>query len=270
MVITEILKTIILGIIQGITEWLPISSTGHMILVEKFMVLNVTKEFKDTFFVVIQLGSILAVVVLYFKKLNPFGSNKTKAQVNETMSIWYKVIVGCIPAGIFGILFEKVIEDRLRGPVVIALALIIYGVIMIFIENKNKTPHINDFKELTYRKAFSIGCFQALSLIPGTSRSASTIIGGVILGTSRSIAAEYSFFLAIPIMVGASFLKLLKTGFQFISFEWLMLGIGSLVAFVVSLVVINFLMDYIKKHDFKVFGYYRIILGIIVMLYFNS
>lgn len=264
----EIISAIILGIVQGITEWLPVSSTGHMILVEEFLKMNVTEEFMSTFFVVIQFGSILAVLTIYFKKLNPFDSSKTQIQRKDTIDLWIKVIIAVIPSGIIGILFEDTIDKYFFNPTTVAIALIVYGIIMILLESRNSKPKVSDFSQLTYKLAFAIGLFQCLALIPGTSRSGSTIIGAVLIGTSRFIAAEFSFFMAIPTMLGASALKLLGTGFSFNSTEWMILGVGCVVAFVVSIFAIKFLMDYIKKHDFKAFGYYRIVLGIIVLGYF--
>ena len=265
----EILKAVLLGIVQGITEWLPVSSTGHMILVDEFVKLNFSPTFISTFLVVIQFGSILAVLLIFFKKLNPFDSSKSKIEKKETLSLWAKVIVAVIPSGIIGVLFEEDIDRLFFNSTTVALALIIYGVIMIVIENRDKKPAVSDFSEVSYKLAIGIGLFQCLALIPGTSRSGSTIIGATLLGASRYVAAEFSFFLAIPTMLGASLLKLIKTGFAFSGFEWLVLGVGSVVAFVVSVIVIKFFMDYIKKHDFKAFGYYRIVLGIIVLLYFG-
>lgn len=265
----EILKAVLLGIVQGITEWLPVSSTGHMILVDEFVKLNFSPIFISTFLVVIQFGSILAVLLIFFKKLNPFDSSKSKVEKKETLSLWAKVIVAVIPSGIIGILFEEDIDRLFFNSTTVALALIIYGVIMIVIENRNKKPAVSDFSQVSFKLALGIGLFQCLALIPGTSRSGSTIIGATLLGASRYVAAEFSFFLAIPTMLGASLLKLLKAGFVFSGFEWLVLGVGSVVAFVVSVIVIKFFMDYIKKHDFKAFGYYRIVLGIIVLLYFG-
>ena len=264
----EIFKAIILGIVQGITEWLPVSSTGHMILVDEFLKMNMSDTFISTFLVVIQFGSILAVLVIFFKKLNPFDSSKTKIQKNETIDLWIKVIIAVIPSGIIGVLFEDQIDALFFNPTTVAIALIVYGIIMIALENRNKKPLYNDFSQVTYTLALGIGLFQCLALIPGTSRSGSTIIGAVLLGTSRYVATEFSFFLAVPTMLGASALKLFKTGFDFTGFEWLVLATGSIVAFVVSILAIKFLLDYIKKHDFKVFGYYRIVLGIIVLAYF--
>lgn len=264
----EIFKAVILGIVQGITEWLPVSSTGHMILVDEFIKLNFSNTFISTFLVVIQFGSILAVLVIFFRKLNPFDSAKNIKQKKETVRLWLKVIIAVIPSGVIGILFEDDIDRLFFNSTVVAIALIVYGIIMIGLEKRNKKPKYKDFSQVTYKLALCIGLFQCLALIPGTSRSGSTIIGAVLLGTSRYVAAEFSFFLAIPTMPGASALKLLKAGFGFTGFEWLILGVGSVVAFVVSIVVIKFFMDYIKKHDFKVFGYYRIVLGIVVLAYF--
>lgn len=270
MLFVELLKAVILGIVEGITEWLPISSTGHMILVEEFIKLNVSDEFMEMFRVVIQLGAILAVVLLYFNKLNPFSTKKTRREKKETMEIWFKVIVGIIPAGVLGVLFDDWLDQHFYNYIVVSITLILYGLLFIIIENKNKNKRlsINRFENLTYATAFKIGLFQTLSLIPGTSRSGSTILGGIILGTSRPIAAEYSFFMSIPIMFGASFLKLIKFGFDFTGTEVSILLTGMIVAFVVSLVSIRFLMRYITNNDFKPFGWYRIILGVLVLGYF--
>nr|WP_312578818.1 undecaprenyl-diphosphate phosphatase [Sedimentibacter sp.] len=264
----EILKAVLLGIVQGITEWLPVSSTGHMILVDEFIKLDFSDLFVNTFLVVIQFGSILAVVSLFFHKLNPFSNKKSLSEKEDTISLWVKVIIAIIPSGIVGLLFDDKIDEMFYNPVTVALALIVYGIIMIYIESGNKKSKVKDFSSLSYGLAFSIGIFQCLALIPGTSRSGSTIIGAVLLGTSRFVATEFSFFMAIPTMLGASALKLLKAGFAFSGFEWIVLGVGSLVAYIVSILAIKFLMDYIRKHDFKAFGYYRIILGIIVLAYF--
>ena len=269
----EIIKAILFGIVEGITEWLPISSTGHMILLNEFVNLKVSPEFYDLFEVVIQLGAILAVVIMYFKTICPIGFGKTKEETKDTFNLWGKILVACLPAAIIGILFDDWLDEHLYNSVVVSLALIIYGIVFIAIEskkiNKNKT---NELKDITYKQAVGVGCFQLLSLIPGTSRSGSTIIGGLILGLKRSVAAEFTFFLAIPVMVGASLLKLLKyilkVGFVFEAGELIILGVGCLVAFIVSVLIIKFLMNYIRKHDFKVFGYYRIALGILVLLYF--
>ena len=264
----EILKAVILGIVQGITEWLPVSSTGHMILVDEFIKLNFSERFISTFLVVIQFGSILAVLLIFFNKLNPFDGSKTHEEKKGTLDLWAKVIVAVIPSGIIGLLFEDTIDRLFFNPTTVAVALVVYGIIMIRIENRDKKPSVSDFSEVSYKLALGIGLFQCLALIPGTSRSGSTIIGATLLGASRYVAAEFSFFLAIPTMLGASALKLVKAGFAFSGFEWLVLLVGSVVAFVVSVIVIKFFMDYIKKHDFKAFGYYRIVLGIIVFAYF--
>jgi undecaprenyl-diphosphatase len=266
----EILKAIILGIVEGITEWLPISSTGHMILVEEFIQLNLSQAFKEMFFYVIQLGAILAVVVIYFHKLNPFSPSKTKAEKNQTWDIWKKVIIGCIPAGVIGLPLNDWADENLLNATVVALALIIYGILFIVIENRHKDrePSITDFSQLTYMKAFQIGLFQALSIIPGTSRSGSSILGSIVLGTSRFIATEFSFFMSIPIMFGISFLKIIKFGFNFTGLEFAVLLSGMLTAVLVSIVAIKFLIGYLKRNDFKAFGWYRIVLGAIVLIYF--
>ncbi len=266
----EILKAVIYGVIEGITEWLPISSTGHMILADEFIQLNMSEAFKEMFFVVIQLGAILAVVLLYFNKLNPFSPKKTTQEKKETMQIWYKVIIGVIPAGVLGVLFDDWFDEHFYNFITVAIMLIFYGVLFIIIENKNKDkkPVINSFAELTYKTAFLIGMIQVLSLIPGTSRSGSTILGAILLGTSRYVAAEFSFFMSIPIMFGASALKLLKFGFEFTSLEFAVLSTGFIVSFIVSIIAIKFLMRYIRNNDFKVFGYYRIVLGIILLGYY--
>lgn len=269
MDIIEIIKALIIGIIEGVTEWLPISSTGHIILADELLKSNMTDAFKEMFNVVIQLGAIQAVVVLYFNRLNPFSTKKTPMERKQTMGIWYKVIVGCIPAGIIGVLFDDKIDALFYNFPTVALMLIVYGILFILVENwnKNKEFKVNNFQEMSYRTALYIGLFQVLALIPGTSRSGATIIGAMLIGTSRTVAAEYSFFLGIPIMLGASLLKLLKFGFAFTSIEAIVLLTGFISAFVVALLAIRFLMNYIKKHDFKVFGYYRIILGAIVIAY---
>lgn len=266
----EWIKVIILGIVEGITEWLPISSTGHMILVDEFIKFSASEAFKEMFLVVIQLGAILAVVVLYFNKLNPFSPKKSKEEKKEIMSIWYKVIVGVIPAAVLGVLFEDWLDEHFYNYITVAIMLVIYGILFIIIENRNKDKKakVNDFRSLSYGTAFSIGLFQVLSLIPGTSRSGATILGAILLGTSRYVAAEYSFFLSIPVMFGASALKLMKFGIDFTGMEIILLLTGMFVAFVVSIFSIRFLLKYIKNNDFKAFGWYRIILGIIVIGYF--
>ena len=269
----EIIKAIFFGIVEGITEWLPISSTGHLILLNEFIKLNISDEFYKLFEVVIQLGAILAVVIIYFKDIFPYGANKTKKQTKETYNLWKKIIIACLPAAVIGILFDDLLDKYLYNSTVVSLMLIIYGIIFIIIESKkiNKTT-TNTVKDITYKQALGVGIFQLLSLIPGTSRSGATIIGGLLLGLKRNVAAEFTFFLAIPVMAGASLLKLLKyvldIGFVFTTTEIAVLLTGSIVAFLVSVLVIKFLMNYIRKHDFKVFGYYRIILGILVLLYF--
>ena len=272
MYLIELLKTVVLGIVQGITEWLPISSTGHMILVDQFMPLNQPSGFIDLFLVVIQFGSILAVVTLYFHKLNPISPKKTSKEKSETWSMWFKVLVACIPAAVIGLLFDDFITAHTYNAWVVSAALIIYGIIFIIIERRNKTPKINSIDALDYKTALLIGAFQVLSLIPGTSRSGSTIIGAVILGTSRFVAAEFSFFLAIPVMFGASLLKIVKffmeTGGGFSGEQLGILLLGMAVAYAVSIAAIKFLMSYIRNHDFTVFGYYRIAVGVLVIAYF--
>ncbi|NLK65075.1 MAG: undecaprenyl-diphosphate phosphatase [Tissierellia bacterium] len=266
----EIIKATILGIVEGVTEWLPISSTGHMILVEEFIKLNASAEFMEMFRVVIQLGAIMAVVLLYFHKLNPFAPRKTMKQKKDTINIWFKVIIGVLPAAVLGVLFDDWFDANFYNYQTVAVTLILYGILFIVIENENKSKpvKIKSFNELSYKTALIIGFFQVLSLIPGTSRSGATILGAIILGTSRSIAAEYSFFLSIPVMFGASALKLLKFGFDFTSMEVAVLLTGMAVAFIVSVISIRFLLRYIKNNDFKAFGWYRIILGILVLGYF--
>lgn len=270
----EIIKVIILGIVEGITEWLPISSTGHMILVNEIIKLNVSPEFWEMFEVVIQLGAIMAVVVLYFSKLNPFSSKKSTEQKKDTWTLWFKVLVAVIPAGIIGVLFDDVIDEYFYNYVTVAVMLILYGILFIVIERRNrlqsKKTTVSEFAGLSYKTALLIGVFQVLALIPGTSRSGATIIGAMLLGCSRYIAAEFTFFLAIPVMCGASLLKIVKYGFAFSSYELLVLLLGMVIAFLVSILAIKFLMGYIKKNDFTVFGWYRIVLGIIVLFTFLS
>ena len=271
----EILKSILQGIVQGITEWLPISSTGHIILLNEFLPFAISpdpernKAFFEVFKVLVQLGSIMAVLVLFFHKLNPFSRKKSPLERRGTFSLWGKVLIASIPAGIVGVLLNDIIDEKLSLPAVIAGALIIYGILFIWMESRHKEPRIHNFKELDYKTVLLIGVFQMLALIPGTSRSGSTILGAVLLGTSWYVAAEFSFFMAIPVMVGASGVKLLgflKDGMSFTGLEWAVLLTGMVVAFLVSLVVIRFLMNFIKKHDFKSFGYYRIALGILVIV----
>lgn len=270
--VIEFIKVIILGIVEGITEWLPISSTGHMILVDEFLKLNVSEDFKNLFFVVIQLGAILAVVILFWKQLWPFGYEEHKIVVKKSIfNMWFHVIVSCIPAIIIGLPFDDFFEKYLYNYVVVALALIVFGVAFIFIENKNKsiTPKINSISEIDYKTALIIGMFQLIAAIfPGTSRSGATIVGALLIGVSRTVAAEYTFFLAVPVMAGASLLKVFKYGFNYELIGIVYLVLGMAVAFIVSWFVIKFLMGYIKKHDFKAFGWYRIILGVVVLAYF--
>jgi len=265
----ELIKTVILGIVEGLTEWLPISSTGHMILVDEFIKLDVSRSFMDMFLVVIQLGAILAVVVLNFDRLNPFSSHKSSIEKKETYQLWYKVIFACLPAAIIGLMFNKYMEEHFMTAPVVAFTLIFYGIMFIVVENynKNRTPAVTDLNKLSYKTAFIIGLFQVLSLVPGTSRSGSTILGGILFGASRYVAAEFTFFLAIPVMFGASLLKIVKFGIHFSGAEMLILVIGMATAFVVSVISIKFLLRYIKNNDFKPFGYYRIVLGIIVIAY---
>lgn len=274
----EILKVIFLGIVEGITEWLPISSTGHMLLVDEFIKMNVSDEFKEMFFFVIQLGAILAVVVIFWNQMWPFKKKGSNDGVNDidsvikkdTFSLWFKVVVACIPGAVITILFDDYIEAHLHTPVVIALTLIFYGVAFIIIErwNQDRIPKIKELSDITYKTAFIIGLFQILSIIPGTSRSGSTIVGALLIGVSRVAAAEFTFFLAVPVMFGLSALKMLKFGFVMTGTEALVLILGMVVAFIVSVIVIKFLMGYIKKHDFQIFGWYRIVLGILVLMYF--
>ena len=287
MDILELLKVVFLGIVEGITEWLPISSTGHLILVEEFVKLDVSKAFWEMFMVVIQLGAILAVVVLYWKDIWPFRNKKPKHE-NVTkvekaagtlcrfvkidkMIMWLKIMVSCLPAILIGLPFDDFIEKKFNNWFVVAVMLIVYGVLLLVVEdyNEKRTVKIHSIADITWKTALLIGIFQVLALIPGTSRSGATIIGGILLGASRTVAAEYTFFLAIPVMFGASLLKIVKFGFDFTSWELTILGVGTVVSFVVSILAIKFLMGYIKKHDFKAFGWYRIVLGIIVMLFFT-
>lgn len=267
----NIINAVIFGIVQGISEWLPISSTGHMILVDQFIRLTSDTDFRDLFLVVIQFGSILAVVTLYFHKLNPFSPKKTAIEKRDTWTMWFKVLVGCVPAAVIGLLFDDFIMERFYNWYVVAATLIIYGILFIVIESRQKTPKINSIDEMSYKTAALIGVFQVLAMIPGTSRSGATILGAVLIGSSRYVAAEFSFFLAVPVMLGASALEIAKYFMEFGIFngkQFLILAVGMAVAYLVSVIAIKFLMDYIRKHDFKVFGYYRIILGIVVILYF--
>lgn len=274
MDILNIIKAILLGIIEGITEWLPISSTGHMVLFDEFVKLSTSDSFKEMFFVVIQLGAILAVVMLYFNKLNPFALKKTSVEKKDTWMMWVKVLIASIPAGVVGLLFDDEIDAMLTGfwrAFIIAIALVVYGVLYIILENRKIKQKFLNVNDISYKTAFLIGVFQMLALIPGTSRSGSTILGAMILGLARPAAAEFSFFMSIPAMFGASAIKLAKfllDGGVFAGDELAVLIVGTLVSFIVSVFAIKFLMSYIRKHDFKVFGYYRIVLGIIVLIYF--
>lgn len=278
--IMDIIKSIILGIIEGITEWLPISSTGHLIIADEFIKLGMTDEFMEMFNVVIQLGAILAVVVIFWNKMWPFTADKTKGYnyitkgngliKKDVMDMWFKVIAAMLPAAIVGIPLDNYFEAHFHNWQVVSAALIAYGVLFIVIEkiNKSRKPKVTGIPELSYKTALLIGCFQALSLIPGTSRSGSTILGAMILGVSRVAGAEFSFFLAVPVMFGASLIKLLKFGFTFTGMELAVLAVGTLTSFIVSIIAIKFLISYVRRHDFSLFGYYRIALGVIVIAYF--
>ena len=270
--IIELLKAVFLGIVEGITEWLPISSTGHLILVNEFLNLRQSKDFIDMFNIVIQLGAILAVMVIYFKRLNPFQPGKTAREVQLTWQLWLKVVIACIPSAFFGLLLDDWMEAHLSNFFVVAIMLVVYGIAFIWIEDRNRRvePKVTDLARMSYKTAFYIGLFQVLSIIPGTSRSGATILGGIIVGTSRSVAADFTFFLGIPTMFGYRGLKAVKyfiDGNTLTGGQVAILLVASVTAFVVSLFVIRFLMNYIKKHDFTVFGKYRIVLGIIVLLY---
>lgn len=277
MLIVELLKSFFLGVVEGITEWLPISSTGHLILVDEFIKLNVTTEFMDMYRYVIQLGAILAVLVLFFHKLNPFSPRKSSHQKRQTWTLWGLVVLACIPSAAIGLPLNDWMDEHLMNPWVVAAALIVYGVGFLMIEDRRRTPAIRRTSDLTWQIALCIGLFQALSIIPGTSRSGATILGAIILGCARPVAAEFSFFLAIPTMVGVSVLKLGKFFAEkiaagealFTGPEAAILAVGFIVSFVVSLLCIRFLMDFVKKHDFKPFGWYRIVLGILVLLFFG-
>lgn len=267
----EILKAIILGVVEGITEWLPISSTGHMILVDEFLKLKVRPEFMEMFLVVIQLGAILAVILIFWKKIFPFSFKNGIKIKKDIFEMWFKIIVACIPAAVVGLLFDDYLNDLFYNPTTVAIMLIIFGILFIVVENyyKGKSPKINSLSQITYEVAIIIGIWQLIAAVfPGTSRSGATIVGALLIGVSRTVAAEFTFFLAIPVMFGASALKLVKFGFAFKANELILLVIGMVVAFAVSVWAIKFLMSYIKKNDFKIFGWYRIILGIIVLAYF--
>ena len=267
----EIFKAIILGVIEGITEWLPVSSTGHMILVDEFLQLGMSDAFKEMFFVVIQLGAIMAVVILYWKKIFPFSFNKKPFVQNDIIIMWIKIVIACVPAAIVGLMWDDEINALFYNFQTVAIMLILFGILFIIVENSNKgrRPKVTNMNQLTYKMAIIIGLFQLIAAIfPGTSRSGATILGALLIGISREIAAEFTFFLAIPVMFGASLLKLVKFGLVFTSFELIVLAVGTLVSFVVSVWAIKFLMGYIKKHDFKVFGWYRIVLGVILLVYY--
>lgn len=266
----EVLKIIILGIVEGITEWLPISSTGHMLLVDTIMPLQVSEGFKNMFLVLIQLGAIFAVVVIYFRKLWPFAKKEKYFIKQDTFQLWLKIAVACIPAIVIGLPFDDIVEEKFYNPATIATTLIIYGIAFIVIEKKNvgSVPKVTELSQITYPIALFIGAFQVLAIIPGTSRSGATIVAALLLGTSRYVATEFTFFLAIPAMFGASLLKLVKFGFDFTSYEVFVLLLGMVVAFVVSIFAIKFLIGYIKNNDFKLFGYYRIVLGCLIIAYF--
>ncbi len=267
----EIIKSVVFGIVEGITEWLPVSSTGHLILLNDLLPLNTSEEFFSMFLVVIQLGAILAVIVSFFRKMWPFSSYLTDREKKKIWQNWLKVIIGCIPAGIAGFLLNDFFDEHLSGTTVVAVCLIVYGVIFILVErfNKDRNFYVNDVGELSYVGAFLIGCFQMLALVPGTSRSGVTIIGAMLLGVCRSAAAEFSFYLSVPIMAGASLLKIHEFGLHFSHSELAILLVGMVVSFLVSVAAIRFLMNFIRTHDFKPFGIYRIIIGIVILLYFS-
>ena len=266
----ELLKVILLGIVEGITEWLPVSSTGHMILVEELVTMKASEAFMEMFRVVVQLGAVLAVVVLYFRKLFPFTKDKSPAERKSCFRLWGMILIACVPAAVIGVLLDDWLDAHLYNYITVAVTLIVYGIAFIVIEkrNKNRTVPIVTVEEIDWKAALKIGAFQVLALIPGTSRSGSTILGGMLCGVSRPAGAEFSFFLAIPVMLGASFLKLLKFGFAFTTAEIVILIAGTLVAFITSLIAIRFLVSFVRRHSFAVFGYYRIVLGILVLGYF--
>lgn len=272
IIMLDILKAILFGIVEGITEWLPISSTGHMILLNEFVTLNVREDFWEMFLVVIQLGAILAVVLLFWNKIFPFRFKEKPVVRKDIFSLWFKILVACIPAAVVGLAFDDVLDALFYNPWCVAIALIVFGVAFIVIENRNRnmSPKITQLSEITYQTALMIGVFQLIAAVfPGTSRSGATIVGALMIGVSRTVAAEFTFFLAIPVMLGASLLKVVKFGFAFTESEIVILLVGMAVAFIVSVAVIRFLMGYIKKHNFKVFGWYRIVLGAVVLLYFT-
>ena len=267
----EIIKVIFLGIVQGITEWLPVSSTGHMILVDQFLTFSYSPEFREVFFVVIQFGSILAVILLFWEKLFPFDVKDGFKVQQDKLLLWLKIGIACVPAAIIGLLFDDIIDELFFNYQTVAIMLIIYGVLFIIVENvnKNKRSRINNLNQITFPLAMMIGIFQMLAIIPGTSRSGATIVGGLMLGMSRYVASEFTFFLAIPVMFGASLLKIVRIGLDFTTAEWITMGVGTVTAFLVSILAIKFLLQYIKRNDFKAFGYYRIALGIFVLAYFH-
>ena len=277
MLVLELLKSLFLGVVEGITEWLPISSTGHLILVDEFIKLNVTTEFMDMYRYVIQLGAILAVLLLFFHRLNPFSPRKSVRQKRDTWNLWGKVVLACIPSAVVGLPLNDWMDEHLMTPWVVAAALIIYGLGFLYVENLHRTPSIRSTGDITWQTALLIGLFQTLSIIPGTSRSGATILGAILIGCARPAAAEFSFFLAIPTMVGVSILKLGKFFAEklmagepvFTGEEAAILAVGFVVSFVVSVVCIRFLMNFVKKHDFKIFGWYRIVLGALVLLFFG-
>ena len=259
----ELFKALILGLIQGVTEWLPISSTGHMLLFNAFWPMNFSQPFVDLFVNFIQVGSVLAVILVFFRRLWPFGSSKE--HLHNIFILWVKILIASVPAGILGILLKKYVEENLRTPVIIAAALIIFGILLILVENQNKTPSVKKLSEISYQQALLIGAFQVLALVPGTSRSGSTIVGALFLGLSRTVAAEFSFMMSIPVMLGAGALSIVKAGFSWSPLEWSALALGFITAFIVSLFVMKALMNFVRKHKFTPFGYYRIALGLVIL-----
>lgn len=267
----NIIKVIFLGVVEGISEWLPISSTGHMLLIDNFITFNASQSFKDLFFIVIQLGAIFAIVMLFFNKINPFRIKNKKVYIEgEIIKIWSKIFVACIPGAIITLLFDELVENYFYNSISISIMLIVYGIAFILIEKINKNKSLNDkeTRELSYKDALYIGLFQCLSIFPGTSRSGATILGALFMGVNRKTASEFTFFLAIPVMIGLSFIKLMKFGFIFTYMEMILLIVGSISAFITSFLIVRFLMNYIKKHDFRIFGWYRIILGVIILALF--
>ena len=271
MNLLDILKVVVMGIVEGFTEWLPISSTGHMILVDELLQLDMRPEFKEVFLKVIQCGAMLAIVALYFRRLNPFSPRKSGEQKKATWKLWGKIVLACIPAAVVGLLADDWVDEHLYNGLVVSLTLIIYGILFIVIENVNKykEPYIDRIGKLDYLTAFYIGLFQVLSIIPGTSRSGATILGAMLLGCSRSVSAEFSFYLGVPVIFGASLIKLLKFGFDFTGYEIAYLIIGMVSAFFVAIYSVKFLIEWVKKNDFRFFGYYRIVLGVIVLIWYG-